>query len=233
MNGKRALLDSVATLFTYPGEDSQGSFTRRLAVCRELVDERFPGRGKRLSTLAERSGKMSRGEIEEMFTRTFEINPVCALEVGWHVYGEEYARGALMVRLREELRQHGIPEITELPDHLTHVLQLLGRLEPELADDLAGRYVLPALEKMLAAVEGKDCPYEELLEMTRDVVRDTHDAVVVDPPVRRTAPPESRQRPLPIIQPESQPPNGACGPGCAAPDDVASDDTAWEAEHGT
>ncbi len=101
MSGKRALLDSVARLFTYPGGDSQGDFAGRLATCRELVDERFPGRGEMLSALAERSGSMSRGEIEEMFTRTFEINPVCALEVGWHVYGEEYARGALMVRLRE------------------------------------------------------------------------------------------------------------------------------------
>ncbi len=239
MSTKQTLLDAIAGLFGYPGGGQtdggpQGDFAERLAACRALVEERLPGRGEKLAVLEERSRRMSRGEIEEMFTRTFEINPVCALEVGWHVYGEEYARGALMVRLREELRRHGIPEITELPDHLTHVLQLLGRLEPELADDLAGRYVIPALEKMLAGVEGKDCPYEELLEMTRDVIRDTHDPVVVDPPVRRTAPPESQQRPLggtqggqrglPIIQPGQQ--LAVCGAGC-----VSSEAAAREAEH--
>ncbi len=210
MDGKRALLDAIAGLYTYP---EGGGFAQRVAACRERVDERFPGRGEMLSALLERSRGMSRGEVEEMFTRTFEINPVCALEVGWHVYGEEYARGALLVRLREELRRHDIPEITELPDHLTHVLQLLGRLEPELADDLAGRYVLPALAKMLAAIEGKDCPYEELLAMTRDVVRDTHDPMEFPQPVKRPAPPESRQRGLPILQPNRHP--------------------AWETEHGT
>ncbi len=223
MSSKQTLLDAVAELFIYPG--SQGDFAPRVAACRELVEQRFPGRGEMLAGLAERSRNMSRGEVEEMFTRTFEINPVCALEVGWHVYGEEYARGALMVRLREELRRHGIAEITELPDHLTHVLQLLGRLDAELADDLAGRYVLPALEKMLAAIEGKDCPYEELLEMTRDIVRETHDPVVVDLPVRRPAPPESQQRGLPVIGPGQQ--LGGCGTDC-----VTSEGTAWEAEHG-
>ncbi len=229
MSSKQALLDSLAGLFTYPG--AQDDFAERLAACRDLVEERFSGRGEMLSALLERSRGMSRGEIEEMFTRTFEINPVCALEVGWHVYGEDYARGALMVRLREELRERGIPELTELPDHLTHVLQLLSRLEKELADDLAGRYVIPALEKMLAAIEEQECPYEELLAMTRDVVRDTHDAVVVEPPARRQAPPESEQRGLPILQPRNQPgpqnQHSVCGPGCAP-----SDATAWEAKHG-
>ena len=32
-------------------------------------------------------------QIEETFTRTFDVNPACALEVGWHLFGEEYARG--------------------------------------------------------------------------------------------------------------------------------------------
>jgi nitrate reductase delta subunit len=241
ITSKQALLDAMASLFRYPGGgqtdggpgDPQEEFVERLETCRELVEKCTPGRGEKLAALIERCRGMSRGEIEEMFTRTFEINPVCALEVGWHVYGEEYARGALMVRLREELREHGIPEITELPDHLTHVLQLLGRLDTELADDLSGRYVIPALGKMLEGIAGKDCPYEELLEMTRDVINDTHDPIVVQQPVKRPAAPESpesQQGGLPILQP--QPQHSVCGPGCTVSDATAADATAWEAEHG-
>ena len=224
MNGKRALLDALAGLYTYPGGGQAGDFAERVARCRSQADGRSPGRGDALAALEERARGMSQGEIEEMFTRTFEINPVCALEVGWHVYGEEYARGALMVRLRQELRRHDIPEITELPDHLLHVLQLLGRLEPELADDLAGRYVLPALGKMIEGVTGKDCPYIELLEMTRDVVRDEFDAIEIEPMVRRTAPPGSKQR-FPILQTDR-------GPGCGPASCAAFEPARRETEHG-
>lgn len=218
MSGKRELLDAVAGLFEYPGRD----FAARVARCRALAEERSPGRGALLAELEERVRGLTPGEVEEMFTRTFEINPVCALEVGWHVYGEEYARGALLVRLRQELRRHRIPELTELPDHLMHVLRLLGRLEPALADDLAGRYVLPALGKMIAGTAGKECPYLGLLEMTRDIVRDEHDATEIEPQAKRTEPPGSRQR-LPVLRPLGG--HGVCGAGAAGR-------VMGEAEHG-
>jgi len=206
MGDKRQLLDSLAGLFEYPS----GDFADRAAACRALADRRSPGRGEAIADLEERARGMSRGEVEEMFTRTFEINPVCALEIGWHIYGEDYARGALLVRLRQELRARGVPEITELPDHLTHVLQLMGRLEEPLANDLAGRYLLPALRKMIGAVKDGDCPYTGLLEMTRDIVDDEFDAVEIEPPERRQSPPGSKDR-RPVLMPVVN--DGACGPG--------------------
>ena len=81
ITSKRALFDAMSALFTYP----QGDFVERLQACRTLVEQHSPDRGDMLAALTERSQGMNRGEIEEMFTRTFEINPVCALEVGWHV----------------------------------------------------------------------------------------------------------------------------------------------------
>lgn len=218
MAERRQLLDSLAGLFEYPSWD----FTERVGACWALANMRCPGRGEALAALEDRVQGMSRGEVEEMFTRTFEINPVCALEVGWHIYGEDYARGALLVRLRGELRKQGIEEIGELPDHLTHVLQLLGRLEDSLADDLAGRYVLPALKKMIDAVRDSECPYLELLEMTRDVVEDEFEAVEVEPPLRRQAPPGSESR-RPVVMPILK--DGGCGPaGCGSSPDLGMDD---------
>ena len=67
-------------------------------------------------------------ELEETYARTFDINPACALEVGWHLFGEEYARGLFLVRLRGEMREHGVEESSELPDHITHVLALIAAM---------------------------------------------------------------------------------------------------------
>src|SRR6266568_3182701 len=56
---------------------------------------------------------------QELYVQTFEFNPACTLELGWHLFGENYERGEFLVRMREQLRRHGIAESNELPDHLT------------------------------------------------------------------------------------------------------------------
>ena len=68
--------------------------------------------------------------LEELYTRTFDINPVCSLETGWHLFGEDYNRGAFLVRMRGLLRQHGIEEGAELTDHLESALRVLSVMEP-------------------------------------------------------------------------------------------------------
>ena len=85
---------------------------------------------------------------QELYVQTFEFSPACTLEIGWHLFGENYERGEFLVRMREELRRHGIAESTELPDHLTHLLPLIGRMKYGDAAELAGQFVLPALAKI-------------------------------------------------------------------------------------
>jgi nitrate reductase assembly molybdenum cofactor insertion protein NarJ len=67
--------------------------------------------------------------------------------------------------MREQLRRYGIPESTELPDHLTHVLVLIDRMEHEEAAELAGQFLLPALAKVQDAL--KDNPYGSLIAAIR------------------------------------------------------------------
>jgi nitrate reductase delta subunit len=105
--------------------------------------------------------------LQELYTRTFDLNPECSLEIGWHLFGEEYERGSFLVNMRQELRRYGIPESTELPDHLTHVLRLTARMEAEDARVFSSRFILPALQKMLGAMEGKSNPYQKVLEAVR------------------------------------------------------------------
>jgi nitrate reductase assembly molybdenum cofactor insertion protein NarJ len=91
---------------------------------------------------------------QELYVQTFEFNPACTLEIGWHLFGENYERGEFLANMRAELRRHGIAESTELPDHLTHLLLLVERMDYEDAAQLAGQSLLPALEKIAAALQG-------------------------------------------------------------------------------
>ena len=74
-------------------------------------------------------------QLEELYTRTFDLNPVCTPEVGWHIYGEQYRRGRFLVQARELLKIVGVDERGELPDHLMSLLPAggptgTGRLGP-------------------------------------------------------------------------------------------------------
>jgi nitrate reductase molybdenum cofactor assembly chaperone len=194
--------DELARLFEYPVE---GDYGAQLLHCINGLEKDYREAADALRPLHEHLGSRTLAQIQEAYTRTFDINPVCSLELGWHIYGEDYARGALLVKLREQLRENGLRESTELPDHLTHVLALLGRLDGESADDLAARYMLPGLQRMLEGVAKSDNPYRALIDVTLAVVRSDHDVVPVAPRKLRTAPPESQNR-LPVIA-------TACG-GC-------------------
>ena len=61
--------------------------------------------------------------------------------------------------MREELAKYGIEETTELPDHITHVLAVIGAMPDDEATRFVTACVLPAVRKMHSALLGKDSPY--------------------------------------------------------------------------
>ena len=99
--------------------------------------------------------------MQELYVQTFEFNPACTLEIGWHLFGENYERGEFLVRMREQLRRHGIAESTELPDHLTYLLPLVASMDHGEAAQLAGEFILPALAKIRSAIH--DNAYEPVI----------------------------------------------------------------------
>jgi nitrate reductase delta subunit len=145
------LHELLAELVKYP----EAGYHEHVEECRRALAEAHPAVAPLLDTFAQAIAPLSVEDLQELFTRTFDLNPVCSLEIGWHLFGENYDRGALLVKMRQELRRYGLAESAELPDHFTHALLLLGHMEPERAQEFAVACVLPALEKMLAAFAGK------------------------------------------------------------------------------
>jgi nitrate reductase delta subunit len=174
MNGTCALYDALAALLTYPDVCHRV----RLARCRQVLARDFPEAAALLARFAERTASLGYGDMEELYTHTFDLDPVCSLDVGWHLWGENYSRGEFLVLMRGELRRHGLTESTELPDHLTHVLPAVARMEPDEADRFTVGYVLPALGKMLAGLGAKDSPYADVLEAIRCVLTSPYGAVL-------------------------------------------------------
>lgn len=135
-------LDLFTPLFAYPDD----GYAARAARCAEVTG---------LAPVREFAGQvseLSEGELQERFIQAFDLNPSSTLEIGWHLFGEQYERGEFLVDLRRRLREAEIPETGELPDHLLHVLPLLGRLVGEDASRFASRHLRPALDKIAAGL---------------------------------------------------------------------------------
>jgi nitrate reductase delta subunit len=155
--------DSFADLFRYPDITGKDRVLAAATALRRGDDE--------LEAILEPFEQMFRHrdaiDLEELYTHTFDINPVCSLEVGWHLFGEDYSRGAFLVRMRERMRQVGVEETSELPDHLPQVLAVLGRVPDDEGKSLSCEFVLPAVNKMLAGLGEKKNEYRAVLEAVR------------------------------------------------------------------
>ena len=167
MENRAARLDDLAGLLGYPGEQHV-EFVRG-AIAR--LESWQTGVAKVLAPLAEHVESHALAELEEAYTRTFDISPDCALEIGWHLYGENYTRGAFLVEMRGHMRALGLPESCELPDHLVHVLQVVGRLPEAEGHQLCRDHLLPALSKMRKQLP-EDRPHACVFAAVEGVVRE-------------------------------------------------------------
>jgi nitrate reductase molybdenum cofactor assembly chaperone len=161
------VMDTLAALLRYPEEGYLAdlrSGINRLCACGQTAT------AVQLEAFLSEIELLNTGQIQELYIQTFDISALCTLEVGWHVHGDNYDRGDFLVRMRGWLRALHVAESDELPDHLTHVLAVLGRLEPAEALELAVRYAEPAVKKMLDGLAGKNNAFEHVLKAIRSLM---------------------------------------------------------------
>jgi nitrate reductase delta subunit len=170
------LLDALARVFAYPGPEYRMFLTRceALGKSRRWMNEQHEQEfHTHLRQFSAAIASLSVEELEELYTRTFDINPISSLDIGWHLFGETYDRGTFLVQMRALLRRCGVEESAELPDHLTHVLLALGRMPQDEAAAFISTHLLKALDKMMEGFAGKQNPYEHMLAATHLLVAET------------------------------------------------------------
>ena len=93
--------DALACLLTYPGEAGAGE---RYPEAVQTIVRACPETEADLGGFLEGIAALDAGELEELYTRTFDNVAARSLEVGWQLFGENYARGTLLVRFRGLMR---------------------------------------------------------------------------------------------------------------------------------
>ena len=150
--------DAMVALLEYPS----ARFPELLEACRTAATNSAPDVAAGLERFAASIAGLSRTQLQELYTETFDFSESCTLDIGWHLFGDRHERGMFLSELRPELAAAGIDERLELPDHLPHVLTLLSRSDsPRLAE--LRTQVQQAVEKLMANLHERQSPYEHLI----------------------------------------------------------------------
>tara|TARA_B100000959_G_C14570394_1_gene455584 strand:+ start:60 stop:590 length:531 start_codon:yes stop_codon:yes gene_type:complete len=162
---KSDMCNLFAEVFTYPTSDYKEKVELMTTnTCEKKSDIKFA------KVFNNQTSNLLLSDIEELFTKTFDMNPDSCLDLGWHLFGEGYDRGEFLAKTREQLRKNNITEKIELPDHLSHILKLLGTQKNDQANKLVSKTIYPALLKIKPAVDEKNLFSNALLALEQFLI---------------------------------------------------------------
>jgi nitrate reductase molybdenum cofactor assembly chaperone NarJ/NarW len=156
----RELCRHFAALLGYPHGDLDGA----ARACHTLLAGQHQSAAAQLEHFCAFLATEPAARVEEVYTATFDLQPVCYPYVGFQLFGESKERILFLVKLQECYRTHGYVSGGELPDHLSEVLQFLAMATDATArNELVEDGLLPALAKIIQGSEAAQHPYGHVL----------------------------------------------------------------------
>jgi nitrate reductase assembly molybdenum cofactor insertion protein NarJ len=137
---------ALADLFEYP--DSE--YPQRVRKVIDLLDGNYAPAVVELEQFLELLPAGELTTMQELFTRSFDVQAITTLDIGYVLFGDDYKRGELLANLNREHQQVKNDCRMELADHLPNILRLIGKLQQnELLDELIEEIVAPAVAIMI------------------------------------------------------------------------------------
>jgi nitrate reductase molybdenum cofactor assembly chaperone NarJ/NarW len=156
---ERAILSDFAELFSYPSGDVAGIARHCVAL---LGSRGFAASA--LRDFADWAGSVDAGEMEEVYSATFDLEPACAPYVGWQLCPDPERRNLFLSGLAEVYSREGFGPREELGDHVAEVLRFLAMARDEQARlTLLREGLAPAAARMASSFDARSNPYRWLL----------------------------------------------------------------------
>lgn len=150
MNLRSEIYRYFASALTYPDEEVR----KTVSQMHNALSINYPDASEMMAEFFEFTETTSIWKWEEIFTRTFDVQAISTLDIGYTLFGDDYKRGELLANLNREHIKTGNDCSTELSDHLPNVLNLLSKHEDdEFKNDLVGLIIKPALKKIIDEFE--------------------------------------------------------------------------------
>jgi len=139
----------------------------------DMVVAELPEKAGAMQQLTDIHTQLSVREQQEYYLKTFDVQAVCYLDIGYVLFGEDYKRAQLLVNLQSEHKNAGIDCGSELGDHLPNVLNLLSTTtDPDFAEELGFIITAPAVRFMLTKFKNITSNYyKDLLEILHEFLQ--------------------------------------------------------------
>jgi nitrate reductase assembly molybdenum cofactor insertion protein NarJ len=135
----------VAELLDFPGP----GFAGRGRVLADFLRGNYPDAAVEVECFLDAIPQQTL-DLQELYTRTFDVQALTTLGTGYVLFGDDYKRGALLSNLNREHNDAENDCRGELADHLPNVLRLMPKLkDPLLLEELVEQILVPALMLMI------------------------------------------------------------------------------------
>lgn len=159
----------LSDLFRYP----KSNFKNVLQSCIILLETKYHEASHELKFFLDYVNSHSDYELEELYTKTFDVQPICYIDLGYVIFGEDYKRGAFLLHMQNEQIEAENDCGTDLPDNLSNVLTLISiSQKQDFIDELVIKIIIPAVQKIIAEFE------QSRIEMKMSVMRRKHNAII-------------------------------------------------------
>lgn len=154
---------SIADLFVYPDLE----YPQRVRNVVDLLNGNYPLAVAELELFLFLLPENELRTMQELFTRTFDVQSATTLDIGYVLFGDDYKRGELLANLNREHLAVNNDCHHELADHLPNMLRLMAKLkDDEMMDELVQELIAPALSMMISEfaperVEKKNKAYKK------------------------------------------------------------------------
>ena len=159
----RSHYNLLAGLLKYPEAD----YPQKVKAFREGLADQYPAACEEIDQFLALLPANDPTKMQELYTRSFDVQAMTTLDVGYVLFGDDYKRGVLLANLNGEYRDAEIDTGTELADHIPNLLRLMAVMrDEELLRDLAYAILAPALLEMIREfsperIEERDKSYKK------------------------------------------------------------------------
>ncbi len=140
----------LADLYQYPDD----GYPQKVKDIQDFLNNNYPEASEDIDKFVELLPAHDLNKMEELYIRSFDVQSITTLDIGYVLFGDDYKRGELLANLNREHTQADNDCGSELGDHLPNLLRLISKLDDQaLIIEMIQELLVPALTKMISEFE--------------------------------------------------------------------------------